>query len=142
MSDDTSSGSSDLGSNQSETSITPQKGAEVETSTEESIDEAEPAPKKQKTEPQKDVTSNAPNNLKRKIEEENKSPASDNKKPRQAGTRFQRVDPTKTQFSNKKLADNSYKANAHLYGKKAAETLGKVKGDRFRHEKTKKEERI
>jgi len=54
------------------------------------------------------------------------------------GVRFQRVDVSKTKFSNKKLADNSFASNSHEYGFKAAEELGKVKGDRFRHEKTKK----
>jgi len=53
--------------------------------------------------------------------------------------RFQRVDVTKTQFgNNQKLLDNSFESNAHNYGKKAADVLGKVKGDRFRHEKIKR----
>jgi len=52
--------------------------------------------------------------------------------------RFQRVDVSKTNVRNNKLMDNSYAANAHQYGKRAAEDLGRVKGDRFRHEKTKK----
>jgi len=36
------------------------------------------------------------------------------------------------------LADNSFFAKGETWGAKAQSVLGKVKGDRFRHEKTKK----
>jgi len=39
---------------------------------------------------------------------------------------------------NAKLLDNSFESNAHQHGRKAADVLGKVKGDRFRHEKIKR----
>jgi len=78
--------------------------------------------KKRKAE---EVTTDSPNT---KIQRSNQS----------GGVRFQRIDVSKTKFSNKKLADNSFASNSHQYGAKAAEDLSKVKGDRFKHEKTKK----
>jgi len=41
-------------------------------------------------------------------------------------------------FSDRRLADNSFQGKGETWGMKAQRDLGKVTGDRFRHEKTKK----
>eukprot|EP01126_Amoeba_proteus_P037153 TRINITY_DN3813_c0_g2_i1.p2 TRINITY_DN3813_c0_g2~~TRINITY_DN3813_c0_g2_i1.p2 ORF type:complete len:122 (+),score=33.35 TRINITY_DN3813_c0_g2_i1:487-852(+) len=63
--------------------------------------------------------------------------------PNQKGTnspveRFQRIKTDSTQFIDRRLANNSFSSKGETWGASAAYTLGKVKGDRFRHEKTKK----
>jgi len=52
--------------------------------------------------------------------------------------RFQRINTDATNFKNDRLADNSFAGKGETWGNKAAQDLGKVKGDRFRREKTKK----
>jgi len=72
---------------------------------------------------------------KRKAEEE----AEENLQKKQKTERFQRIDPTKIAITNEKLANNSYFAKGgESWGAKAATDLEKTRGDRFRHEKTKK----
>jgi len=61
------------------------------------------------------------------------------KRQRSLSGRYQRVDPTKIHFMNEKLANNSYYAKGgESWGAKAQADFSRVKGDRFRHEKTKK----
>jgi len=72
-------------------------------------------------------------------EENDRGNFSDQKRQRSNSGRFQRVDSGKTQFENSKLANNSYfSKGGESWGARAQEDLGKVKGNRFRHEKTKK----
>jgi len=93
---------------------------------------------------EKSATPTAPTQNKRKAvqqEEATTPPAKiqrSNSATNTVPVRFQRVDITKTKFGNKKLEDNSFASNTHQYGMKAAEDFGKVRGDRFKHEKTKK----
>uniref|UniRef100_A0A6B2L771 Srp40 C-terminal domain-containing protein n=1 Tax=Arcella intermedia TaxID=1963864 RepID=A0A6B2L771_9EUKA len=71
---------------------------------------------------------------KRKAEE-----AEENALKKQKTDRFQRIDPSKINIANEKLANNSYFAKGgESWGAKAATDLEKTRGDRFRHEKTKK----
>jgi len=70
--------------------------------------------------------------------ESTKSGGSTGKKDK-TPSRFQRIKVDDVYINDNRLADNSYFAKGgESWGAKAQQDLGVVKGDRFRHEKTKK----
>jgi len=71
--------------------------------------------------------------------ENNNTPNKRQKTQASPNTRYHRIDASKIQIEDQRLKDNSYWAKGgESWGANASQTLLKVKGDRFRHEKTKK----
>jgi len=74
---------------------------------------------------------------KKKKKGESKVPPVEVKQGRETN-RFQRVRAEEIEFTDNRLADNSFATKGETWGNKASKDLIAVRGDRFRHEKTKK----